>query len=42
MEADHRLRADLMAKLLEGNPFEVPQSMVDHQTNGGSRVSCAT
>jgi len=33
MEADHRLRADLMAKLLEGNPFEVPPSMVDHQTN---------
>jgi trigger factor len=33
MEADHRLRADLMAKLVEGNPFEVPQSMVDHQTN---------
>ena len=22
-----------MAKLLEGNPFEVPPSMVDHQTN---------
>ena len=33
IEADHRLRADVMPKLLEGNPFEVPQSMVDHQTN---------
>jgi len=33
MEADHRLRADLMKQLLEGNPFEVPPSMVDHQTN---------
>ncbi|MBC8030265.1 MAG: trigger factor [Pyrinomonadaceae bacterium] len=33
VEADHRLRADLMTKLLEGNPFEVPPSMVDHQTN---------
>ncbi len=33
LEADHRLRADLMRKLLEGSPFEVPQSLVDHQTN---------
>jgi len=33
MEADHRLRGDLMAKLLDGNPFEVPPSIVDHQTN---------
>jgi trigger factor len=33
MEADHRLRSELMAKLLENNPFEVPASMVDHQTN---------
>ncbi len=32
-EADHRLRADLMHKLLEGHPFEVPQSLIDHQTN---------
>lgn len=32
-EADHRLRADLMRKLLEGNQFEVPPSLVDHQTN---------
>jgi trigger factor len=32
-EADHRLRADLMEKLLAGHQFEVPQSLVDHQTN---------
>ena len=32
-EADHRLRADLMTKLLEGHQFEVPQSLVEHQTS---------
>lgn len=32
-EADHRLRADLMQKLLAGHQFEVPQSMVEQQTN---------
>jgi trigger factor len=32
-EADHRLRASLMRKLLERHSFEVPQSMVDHQVN---------
>jgi trigger factor len=32
-EADHRLRADLMQKLLETHQFEVPQSLVDHQVN---------
>ena len=32
-EAEHRLRTDLMRKLLEGHQFEVPQSLVDHQTN---------
>src|SRR6266550_1669472 len=32
-EADHRLRAELMRKLLEGHQFEVPQSLIDHQTN---------
>jgi trigger factor len=32
-EADHRLRAALMRKLLEAHQFEVPQSMVDHQIN---------
>jgi trigger factor len=32
-EADHRLRADLMHKLVEAHPFEVPQSLIDHQTS---------
>ena len=32
-EADHRLRADLMQKLLEGHQFEVPESLVEHQTS---------
>jgi len=32
-EADHRLRSDIIAKLLETHPFEVPESLVDHQTN---------
>ena len=32
-EADHRLRAELMRKLLAGHQFEVPQSLIDHQTN---------
>ncbi len=32
-ESDHRLRADLMKQLLEGHPFEVPPSLIDHQTN---------
>ena len=32
-EADHRLRAELMRKLIEGHQFEVPQSLIDHQTN---------
>jgi trigger factor len=32
-EADHRLRAELMHQLLEKHQFEVPQSLVDHQTN---------
>ncbi len=33
VEADHRLRGDLIRKLLEEHQFEVPQSLVDHQTN---------
>ena len=33
LEADYRLRADVMRNLLEGTQFEVPQSLVDHQTN---------
>ena len=32
-EADHRLRAALMQKLLERHQFEVPQSLVEHQTS---------
>ena len=32
-EADHRVRAEVMRKLLEGHQFEVPQSLVDHQTS---------
>src|SRR2546425_2062641 len=32
-EADHRLRAELMRKLLDAHQFEVPQSLIDHQTN---------
>jgi trigger factor len=32
-EADHRLRAELMQKLLDDHQFEVPQSLVDHQTS---------
>jgi trigger factor len=32
-EADHRLRADLMQQLLERHLFEVPDSLVEHQTN---------
>ncbi|HSS21493.1 MAG TPA: trigger factor [Pyrinomonadaceae bacterium] len=32
-EAEHRLRADLMQKLLETHQFEVPQSLVENQMN---------
>jgi trigger factor len=32
-EAEHRLRAELMKRLLEGHQFEVPQSMIDQQTS---------
>lgn len=31
-EADHRLRSELMDKLLAGHQFEVPESFVDQQT----------
>ena len=31
-EADTRLRSEIMRKLLETHQFEVPQSMVEHQT----------
>lgn len=32
-EADQRLRSELVQKLLESHPFEVPQSLIDHQTS---------
>jgi trigger factor len=32
-EADHRFRADLMQKVVERHQFEVPQSLIDHQTS---------
>ena len=32
-EADHRLRADLMQKVVKRHQFEVPQSLIDHQTS---------
>ena len=32
-EAEHRLRGELMDKLLADHPFEVPESLVEHQTN---------
>ncbi|CAN5790758.1 trigger factor [soil metagenome] len=31
-EADNRLRTELMRRLLEAHQFEVPESMVEHQT----------
>ena len=31
-EADNRLRSEIMRKLLEAHQFEVPQTMVEHQT----------
>jgi trigger factor len=32
-ESDHRVRADVMKTLLEAHRFEVPQTLVDHQTS---------
>lgn len=32
-EADHRLRSDLMRKLAALHPFEVPATLVEHQTS---------
>jgi trigger factor len=32
-EADHRVRSQLMEKLLAGHQFEVPESLVEHQTS---------
>ncbi|MDQ5843904.1 MAG: trigger factor [Acidobacteriota bacterium] len=33
VEADHRMRGQLIEKLVEGHQFEVPQSLVDQQTS---------
>jgi len=32
-ESDHRLRSDLMRRLTSEHPFEVPDTLVEHQTN---------
>jgi trigger factor len=32
-ESDHRLRSDIMRKLSAQHPFEVPETLVEHQTN---------
>jgi trigger factor len=32
-EADHRLRTEVMRKLAAQHPFEVPATLIDHQTN---------
>jgi trigger factor len=32
-EADHRLRTELIKKLVAAHEFEVPQSLIDHQTS---------
>ena len=32
-EADHRLRGEIMRRLAEKHPFEVPATLVEHQTN---------
>jgi trigger factor len=32
VESDHRLRSALMQKLVEAHPFEVPETLVEHQT----------
>ena len=32
-EADHNLRTEVMRKLVDAHPFEVPQSLVDQQTD---------
>src|ERR1051325_8337241 len=33
VESDHRLRGSVMRKLVEAHPFEVPETLVQHQTN---------
>lgn len=32
-ESDHRVRADVVKKLVEENQFEVPQTLINHQAN---------
>jgi trigger factor len=32
-EAEHRLRTELMRKLAEKHPFEVPETLIEHQTS---------
>jgi trigger factor len=32
-EADHRLRNEVLAKLLEAHQFEVPETLINHQAN---------
>jgi trigger factor len=33
VESDHRLRNAVMRKLVESHPFDVPETLVEHQTN---------
>lgn len=33
VESDHRLRGSVMRKLVEAHPFEVPETLVEHQIN---------
>ena len=33
MDSDRRLRDELLRKLLDAHPFEVPETLVEHQTN---------
>ncbi|HEV2912552.1 MAG TPA: trigger factor [Pyrinomonadaceae bacterium] len=33
VESDHRLRSAVMRKLVEAHPFEVPEVLIEHQTN---------
>jgi trigger factor len=33
VESDHRLRSVVMQKLIEAHPFEVPDTLIEHQTN---------
>ncbi|HYY58888.1 MAG TPA: trigger factor [Pyrinomonadaceae bacterium] len=33
VESEHRLRSAVMRKLVEAHPFEVPEMLIEHQTN---------